>query len=371
MPVKAMVIRDTDRMFYEEHLAPWLPERILDCHVHVCLDRHFGAVSPERRREIWAIEAGISQSWGDLRASYSLLFPDQTVSALAFGGIYKEHDTHASNDYLLTGIQDEENRAHGLFVTRPDWDTELLVQAMANGFIGIKPYPDLATCDAHSVGIYDFLPRRHLEAVNQARGIVMMHLPRAGRLPDPDNVRELLEISNDYPDTTLIVAHIGRSFCLPTAKRGLGHFTDQSNIYFDTAANLNTDAIQFAIETVGPGRILFGSDMPITLMRGVREHRGDQYFNFTDGPYSWNSDRKSPEEEARYTFFIYEGLRALVQAALRSGCGPTALRGMLLENGESLLDRVSASVRASTRPDSSLHSPQVLAAAQGLMGSDI
>jgi hypothetical protein len=169
-------------------------------------------------------------------------------------------------------------------------------------------------------------------------------------LADPSNIYELLTISNDYPNITLIVAHIGRSFCLPTAKDGLPHFVGQPNVYFDTAANLNMDVLQFAIETIGPSRLLFGSDMPIMLMRGVREHHGNQYVNYTDGQYSWNTNRKSPEEEANYTFFIYEGIHSLIQACLRSRYGQSALRSIFLENSEHLLDRVTANVQKGTAP---------------------
>ena len=67
------------------------------------------------------------------------------------------------------------------------------------------------------------------------------------------------------------------------------------------------------------------TDLPITLIRGVREYVGERYINFTDAPYSWNTDRKSPEGEARYTFFLYEELRALITALGRVGMGKAAI----------------------------------------------
>jgi 2-C-methyl-D-erythritol 4-phosphate cytidylyltransferase len=67
--------------------------------------------------------------------------------------------------------------------------------------------------------------------------------------------------------------------------------------------------------------MIYGSDMPITLMRGVREYEGEKYINFTSGDYSWNTNRKTPEEEAKYTYFIYEEIKALIEDVRRVGLG--------------------------------------------------
>jgi predicted TIM-barrel fold metal-dependent hydrolase len=328
-----------DRLVYEEEIDPWLPGRIIDCHCHVGLPEHCGPVSPERYKEIWALEVGLHQSWEEMRDNYRALFPRQEVSALVFGGVHRELDTARGNDYVLAGLSEARNNAEGLLVTRPEWDAGKITEAMSNGFLGIKPYPDLAPQGGRQASIYDFVPREHLAAVNRLSGILMLHLPRPGRLGDPDNIRELIEISELYPSIKLIVPHIGRAFCLPTAKRGLPHFAGRSGVYFDTSANLNADVFQYALETVGPDRLLFGSDLPVTMMRGVREHVGERYINYTDGPYSWNTNRKSPEEEANYTYYLYEELRALIKAIQRSGLGIDSMEKMLYSNSARLFGK--------------------------------
>ena len=213
----------------------------------------------------------------------------------------------------------------------------------SQGFLGIKPYPDLAPHGTNEVSIYDFLPRAHLAVLDKFGGILMLHLPRHGRLGDAHNIREVLEIHESYPSVKLILAHIGRAYCLPAAERGLPHLVDARRIYFDTAANLNADVFQYALEVVGPDRLLFGSDLPVTMMRGVREHIGEEYINYTDGPYSWNTNRKSPEEEANYTYYVYEELRALIRAVERAGLGFDALEKILYSNSAGLLDTTQVS----------------------------
>ncbi len=302
-----------DTRVYEDELCPWLPDKIIDCHVHIGIPEHCGPISEKRIQADWAMEVGVQQSWDDWRAANAALLPKQHISALVMGVPFREMYLDRNNDYVISGITDSGTRA--LFVTRPEWDAEEIDKAFERGFVGIKPYPDFAPESDHEPSIYDFLPKPHMEVLDRRAGILMLHIPRAGRLADPDNIREVLEINDTYPAIKLIVAHVGRSFCLPTAQKGLPHFADRPGICFDIAANLNADVFSYAFNVVGPERILYGSDLPITLMRGIREYVGEKYINFTDGAYSWNTNRKPPEVEATYTYFLYEQLRALIKAA--------------------------------------------------------
>jgi len=328
-----------DRIIYEEELAPWLPAEIIDCHVHIGLPEHWGPIDPARVENIWALDVSIHQSWGDLRATATTLFPKQKMHVMAFACVAREANISAENNYVRAGIADPANNAVGLFATRPEWDADLIREARSQGFLGIKPYPDLAERDTAEISIFDFIPHTHLEALNEMGGLLMLHLPRAGRIGDPDNIREVLEISDKYPNITIILAHVGRAYCLPTAKRGLPSLLGRENIYFDIAANLNADVFRYAISEYGPDRLLYGSDLPVTLMRGVREHVGEHYYNYTDGPYSWNTCRKSPEEEAYYTYYLYEELRALIKALKSQNLGRDICEKILYANCATLIER--------------------------------
>ena len=328
--------QESERVYHEE-LKPWLPSSIIDCHVHVSLVEHCGPIGAERLRRNWAMEVDSAQSWQQLRDTYRLLFPEQEVETLAFGNVYREVNIEANNHYVGTGASDRNNRAWALLVTRPEWETGRIEEAMSRGFIGIKPYPDLVLQESEEVSIFDFVTHSQLAVVDKLGGIMMLHLPRHGRLGDPENIREVLEIHETYPAIKLILAHIGRAYCLPTAERGIPHFVSMPNIYFDTAANLNPDVFQYVLEQVGPQRLLFGSDLPITMMRGMREHVGERYINYTNGNYTWNTNRKSAQEEAKYTYFLYEELRALIQAVKRAGLGLEAMEQILYRNGAELL----------------------------------
>lgn len=338
MAIEIPTQRATDTRIYYEELAPWLPARIIDCHVHIGLQEFWDVVSPERVKSMWALEVARENSWEDLRRTCVRLFPEQQVGVIAFASVAREVDLRHANEYVRAGVADPANDAAGLFATSPEWDASLVWEAMLRGFRGIKPYPDQARKDTSEVSIYEFVPKEHLAVLERCRGILMLHLPRDGRLGDPDNIREVLEISDAYPSIKIVLAHVGRAYCLPTAERGLPSFAGRYNIFFDTSANLNADVFELALRVVGPDRLLFGSDLPVTLMRGVREHVGEEYINYTNGDYSWNVGRRSPQEEAGYTYYLYEELRALIRAVKRCGLGKDAMDKIMYSNSAGLLE---------------------------------
>lgn len=340
MKDSSVSLRPRDREIYETRIRPWLPPVIIDCHVHVGLAEHWGTVSAERRAAIWAMEVAPSQSWPELRAVLGTLFPDRESWTLTFGYVYREVNIEKSNEYVISGAREQVNLARALYVTRPEWPASVIDDAFRKGFLGIKPYPDLAPMGMNDASIYDVVPHAHLEALNAHRGLMMLHLPRPGRIGDEDNIRELLELVSRYPDVRIILAHVGRAYGLPNAQRGLPRLASCENLYFDTAANLNADVFEFALQTVGVDRLLYGSDLPITLMRGRREHTGDEYVNYTDAGYSWNTHRRSHEEEQLYTFFLYEEILALIEAMERLEMGPEEMKRIMFGNAAALMGTV-------------------------------
>jgi len=334
---KKMPQENISKQLYLESISPWLPSTIIDCHVHIGRSEHMETISPERFKEMWAIEIASSYTWEEMRDGFEMLFPDKTTEVLAFGWPYREMDSDLNNNYVLQGKDDPVNKAKILAVTRPQWDARKVAELMDQGFIGIKPYPDLSPQCSNEVSTFDFLPHSHLEVLNDRHGILMLHLPRKGRVADQNNIDEILEINDRYPNIKFIVAHIGRAFCLPTAEKGLPKLAERPGIYFDTAANLNPDVFAYALELVGADRVLYGSDLPISFMRGMREHVGEQYINYTDGDYSWNTNRKRPEEEAEYTYFGYEEILAIKKGLDQAGMGQAEIEKVFYSNSASLL----------------------------------
>lgn len=329
--------RDSDIRFYQEHLRDWLPPFIVDAHVHVGLQSNCGPVTQERMKANWAMEVGAFQSFENLAEGYQVLFPDSRVFALAFGIPFQEVDSDGENSYLLHACRQNPESLRPLALVRPEWPSQKVESLLASGFAGIKPYPDFAPEGHQEVSVFSFLPQSHLKALDAAGGILMLHIPRAGRLADEDNIREIFEIRQQYPSVRMIIAHVGRAYTMPNARAGLKAFDGAEGIYFDISANLNADVFRLAIDTLGSQWLLYGSDLPITYMRGVREYDGDRYINYTDEPYTWNTNRKSSEEESRYTFYLYEEIHALRLAVESAGLGKREFQQIMCHNGAALL----------------------------------
>jgi len=302
-----------DLPFFRERLDPFLPRKLFDAHLHIARLSHFAEITAERKLQNWAL--GVCSSFPYLSAVkvYRKLFPGRSVQALAMGMPIREVDVDANNEYA----EDARTKAgfQCLYMTRPNFPPEKLRTALRRGFLGFKPYVELAGKeDLEQVGIFDMFPEPHLDVANSERAIVLLHIPRKGRLKDPCNIEELRALVRNFPRARVVLAHCGRSYCRSFAEEGFPKLWDLG-LWFDLAAMVNPEVFELAFTMFDTTRILWGTDLPVMLMRGVREYHGDTYKDFTRGNYVWNRDRKPPEVEATYTFYVYKELEAILQAA--------------------------------------------------------
>jgi len=348
---------DVDRAFWREHLEDWVPAEIFDAHTHVNEPRfRLEAMSDEKRRQHWFNEVCEPIGAAEAQRCHEIVFPGRKVNCLAFGLPFLDYDVEASN----AALQEECARRgwHCLVVVPPQWSADRLAGELdgthdpaahgarpvsGSGVVGVKPYytlisHDPATRDRHlEASIFDFLPPHQLEVLNRRRAWVTLHVPKAGRLGHPDNIAEVRRIRRDYPRVTLVLAHLGRSYTLPHARESLPHFAADEGLYFDLSAVMNPEVLGFALETLGPDRLLYGTDNPIFYMRGRQQWQGSSYCNRTNHPFIFNRDREPPEIEARYTLYMYEALRALRQACEKAGVGRAGVEAIFHSNARRLI----------------------------------
>lgn len=333
-----------DLPIFREEFDGFLPPSIYDAHVHVALPEHVPAVPQEAIKDSWASEAPRHLSLAQLAEVQGQFFPGRTTRSLAFTMPTTYADLEAGNAYIASGIA--AGSIDGLLVTRPEWPADRVRTLIREGgFLGFKPYPGLVGSRSDdTVCIDDYFPPAHQEIADELGLIALIHLPRPERLRDPRNLAELHQLVARRPHIRVIVAHIGRSYTMSFAEPGLAALRDLPGLYHDFAMNLNPEVIELALREIGPGRLLYGSDLPVCLMRGVREYDGDSYLNFSDGDYQWNTPdkRKSPEEEARYTLYIYEELRAFKQAAQSAGLSAAEVAAVMGGNAEGLVAEIRA-----------------------------
>lgn len=324
-------VTELDRMFYEQNLRNRLPDTIIDAHAHFNLPEHVANVSPEAVAGDWALECGLLMSYEDARAYISAMFPDQTWDFVALPWPLREADTIGNNTYVSSLIKN--NAQRGLYTVRPSYAIEEIENAyLAGSFCGFKPYPYMAsTVKGADVSIFDFMPHAQFKLADRLHAAVLMHLPRAGRLPDPDNISEIRTILDRYPNVKLVLAHFGRCFQHEYFQKGLDALGEDANrLWFDCAAVLNPKVYEIAFDRLDYRRILFGTDLPIFLWHGKREWDEKGYHNLCREDFSWNK-HPYPQEEAQYTFFLYEQLNNMLNLI---GKDDTVLQHIFSRNAE-------------------------------------
>jgi hypothetical protein len=334
---------DHDRAFWEEHLADWVPPRVIDAHVHISHPRYqIETLSEELKRSYWVMELSDPQEAETAARCYRLLYPDREVSCLCFPSPSLGTEVEGAN--LDTSREAQARGWHSLVVTRPTWVAEQVAWWLDQpSVLGVKPYYAMMGYDRRQrdtyleASIFEFLPHHQLEVLNERRAWLTLHVPKAERLAHPDNQREVRELRRRYPDVTLVLAHLGRSYTLPHAEAGLRPPADDPGILFDVSAVMNPAVLALALRLLGPERLLYGTDNPVFYMRGRQRWEGTRYTNHTSSPFMFNRQREAPEVEAGYTLYTYEGLLALKQACEEVGVDAAGVAEIMGGNGARLM----------------------------------
>ncbi len=324
-----------DREFYQTYLRNELPDVVFDAHAHLWLKEYEGAGEPRPGTAAW-VRGFFDRnrlSYPGLMDVYTDMFPGKAFKTLGFGMIESNTDVDANNRYVGEQVKNSKGALCGLALSRPEMDADtLLGQVEGNGLLGLKPYPNfapLSVADA-DIRVTDMLTKDQLALANEKGWVVMLHIPRAGRLADPANIEDILMIERDFPRVRLIVAHIGRAYCMEDIGGAFGALKATKNLKFDIAGHTNEDVFLETLHAFGPGRILFGMDMPIGYMRLRREHKDGLYINRIPagscGDVAGDAHMRevSGKEAEDITFFAYESAASMVRAIHRAGLPQSA-----------------------------------------------
>ena len=200
--------REYNQRIFREELDGFLPERILDAHIHVGPPEGFPADRPYSCGGVPLLSYTYEELDRDLAQSY----PGRRCEGLCFGFPDADYPNPVLNGYV--GERADFRRFFPLRLLDPRRDRPDAVRDDLDrcGFLGFKPYPDFARPgDLPNVEIPEMLPDWAM-AVAEERGlIVMLHIPRPGRLEDPLNGRQLRELCRRWPRARIILAHVGRA----------------------------------------------------------------------------------------------------------------------------------------------------------------
>lgn len=332
--------RSVDLPFYRAEIEPLLPDSVLDFHAHVW--------RPQDWKEVpWKKEAPGTRymvteqryTIGDLRQDGRRMFPGKTFNAVCFGIPTPAADLAQTNNYVATAA-----RVPGLFPLHVTGKgtlgrNALGRQIVGKGFYGFKVFLNWHGNDYGRVQVQDMIGPAEMDLANQLRLVVLLHVPRDGRLADPVVQKGVRELSRRYPDAGIVLAHCGRAYLPAEMRKAIRSVVDLKNVYLDTAMVMDPTVLQMVFENVDSSRVLFATDLPVAAMRGRRVCVMDHWVDLVLPGYP-ESAYRVPADGIRATFMVYEIVLAIQRAGEMAGLSAARIRDVFGSNGFGLLSRV-------------------------------
>ena len=317
---------------FREELDAFLPETILDFHVHV-IDE---GVIPRGKPFSCAGHPIDRYDLNDLQQDLAEAYPGRTSLAVCFGFPHVDYDLTRGNQYLARRCDRRRFFPFRLFDPLVDGPDTLADELAAGRFMGLKPYPDyVRNPNVNDVEIHEMLPAWAMEIVDHLGLIVMLHIPRKARLADPLNQQQIVSLCKAYRGARIVLAHIGRAYFLENIVGNLDALKNIPNLYFDLAMLNNWEVLEYLFREVDGGKILYGTDIPIALAPGKSVEINNQYTYVT--PVPWDLSISDDHGKLAFTSFLYEELRAIKKAVHRLGLGDKWVNGLFHTNGMNLL----------------------------------
>lgn len=309
----------------------FIPGEVFDIHAHPYRAAHF----PKGE---WAFLEGIEQlGCGEHRDVLRRYLPSVKIHGLYFGMPRKTADRNAMNAWVEKEVRQKGTTlSRSLMVVSPADDPVKVAEQLRKGlFCGIKVYHCYASRpDTMNASITEYAPEWMWEILHETKGIMMLHIVRDGAIDDKNNQEEIRRLCRAYPRVQLILAHVARSFNYRNARNGLHAIADIDNVVVDTSAITEAASFEAAIKTLGPKRILWGSDFAVSEMRGRCVTTGNYFFWLH--PELIQRDYQPPTSGSM-TLIGIESLLSLSEACEDEGLTKADVEDIFLNNALRLL----------------------------------
>lgn len=254
--------RPVDLEFFQRELDSFLPDRVFDAHCHIWLEKDVPFRVPGFTGDVGTAE--YLQLMTDLH-------PGRRTGALFLGYATpdKPDGRHRMNEFV--GRETAYGASfRGEFFITPEDDPEWVRQEVRRLKLhGLKCYHTFAPVKpTWQADIPAFLPEPLVKVAHEEGWVITLHMVKSRSVADPQNIYWIRQYCEKYPNMKLILAHSARGFQPAHNLEGLSQLTGLDNLYFDTSANCEQMAHQSIIRIIGPDKLMYGSDLPVSHMRG-------------------------------------------------------------------------------------------------------
>jgi predicted TIM-barrel fold metal-dependent hydrolase len=261
-------LRSGDRHFIDRELSSFVPPKVYDAHAHVW---PAGALS--------LTEVPPCAAAGDYRRMNRDFHREGLTGALFIPFPTAKEKIAFSNEWVAAQTQEAGSSFRGLFLVQPQDDPEWVRDEVRRLKLhGLKCYHTLAaTAPTWDAEIPAYLPEPLIKVAHEENWIITLHLVRSRGVADASNIHWIRRYCKQYRNMKLILAHSARGFQPSHNFEGLPQLADLDNLYFDSSANCEPMAHAAVIRIMGHDRLLYGSDYPVSHLRGRSVAAADSF----------------------------------------------------------------------------------------------
>ena len=267
-----------------EALDSIIPEKFFDIHAHWYRKADLNA--PEN--SFWNSGpeiAGYGQ-WEDY--TQQLLPKASLLGGLFFPAPLPKVNLSAANQFLFDELE-KSTLSRGLMLVKPETSQKELELGLSHAkVVGFKPYHVYGTeTPTSQSGITGFLPEHIWARAHEHGAVIMLHIMKDKALLDPKNCEDIRRLCLKYPNVKLILAHCGRSFHALHAE-GAKFLNSIPNIWFDMSGICEMQAILPILKYFGPEKLMFGTDFPVSQIRGKCISIGNGFIWLDENNCNWD-----------------------------------------------------------------------------------
>jgi len=337
-----MTTPSMDPAFYKERIAPFLPPIVLDFHAHTWRKSDWHAV-PWRSGAaggaymVAAEDYPVDRLVSDGHAS----FPDREYRAVCFGYPTPSADNEKDTAYVASaGVR---RGMYPLMIAGSSLKvpSEVIRQRLQTGhFLGFKVHLPWHGDDYGNTRVEEMLGPNEMDIAQDLGLVVLLHVPRSGRLADPAVSAGVRWLSEGWPRAKIVLAHCGRCYLPAEMERAIGSVKSLPNVYLDTSMVMDETVLRMVFDQIDSSRVLFATDFPVAAMIGRRVRVMDHWVDIVQGDYPPSAFRVKAEG-IHAMYMAQEIAIAVLTAGRAAGLNEMTLKKVFFDNGMNVLRSVN------------------------------
>lgn len=327
--MKNWIVSDQDRELFDRELETFVPQQIFDAHAHWYHEEQFAAGSFPK----FLTEGPRHAGWSGFQAALAELTPGRSTEGLFFPYPHPSLNIEQANQFLADELT-HSRKSRGQMLITPLMDPEFIRETVRrHKFVGLKCYHIYANHEnTFHADIEEFLPEPQVQIAHEEGLSITLHMVKPRALAEPSNQVTIRRYCERYPSMQLILAHAARGFNPHHTMLGINSLRGLKNVWFDTSVVTDSGALEAILKTFGPQRLLYGSDFPVSHLRGRCVALGDSFFWIS----AENTQLQVPYADLQLSLVGFEALRTLKVAAMAVGLTDTQVEEVFSGNARQL-----------------------------------